>query len=180
MLPKFAYAVLAGALLAIVPARVVAVDGPYTGDLGSAKWFEMMRKAGYHSAMLRALAGSNGQIAIPPDCVEVSVVVTAGGGGPYKGKLPNVRIISTDDRVDNVPRQPFIMHSANEPPNFYTVLKRDLNYQFYWNDNVGNEDHFATWRVPPDAPKQVRLVFAVDPGGRTRISVYSEKVRAAK
>ena len=179
MLVKYAYPLLAVVLLGSVSATG-AVDGPYSGDLGSAKWFDLMRKAGYHSAMLKALPGSNGQIMVPPDCVEVSVVIVSGSGAPFKGKPPNVRILSTDDRMDNVPRLPFIMHGSNEPPNFYTVLKRELNYEFYWNDNAGRDDHFATWRVPADAPKQVRLLFAVDPGGRTKISVYSEKVRAAK
>jgi hypothetical protein len=59
-------------------------------------------------------------------------------------------------------------------------LKKELNYEFYWNDNEGRDDHFGTFRLPADAPKQVRLIFAVDPGGRTRITVYSEKVRASK
>ena len=180
MLVKSAYAFLAAALLGLVPVSGVALDGPYSGDLGNPKWFEMMRQAGHNSAMLKALAGSNGQVAVPPDCVEISVVATAGNGAPYKGKLPNVRIVSTDDRMDNVPRLPFIFQSKTEPPNFYTVLKRELNYEFYWNDEQGREEHFATWKVPSDAPKQVRLVFAVDPGGKCKISVYSEKVRAAK
>jgi hypothetical protein len=147
--------------------------------LGNAKWFEMLRHAGHNSAMLKALPGSNGQIMVPPDCVEVSVVVTAASGAPYKGKLPNVHIVSTDDRVDNVPRFPFIFRSGGEPPNFYTVLKRDLNYDFYWTDPEGREERFATWRIPPDAAKQVRLLFAVDAGGKCRISVYSEKMQAS-
>lgn len=177
---KSAYPLLAAALFAIVSARGAAVDTPYGGDLGNAKWFEMMRKAGHNSAMLKALPGSNGQVAVPPDCVEISVVVTTGTGTPYKGKLPNVRIVSTDDRMDNVPRSPFIFQSSSEPPNFYLVLKKELNYEFFWNDNTGREEHFATWRVPSDAPKQVRLLFGVDAGGKCKISVYSEKVRAAK
>ena len=179
MLVQSAYLWFAVVLLGTVPAPGVPVEGPYSGDLGNAKWFEMMRKAGFNSAMLRALAGSNGQVVVPPDCVEVAVVVTTGTGGPYKGKVPNVRILSTDDRMDNVPRQPFIMQSANEPPNFYTVLRRELNYDLYWNDASGREEHFATWRVPADAPKQLRLIFAVD-GTKCKISVYSEKVRASK
>jgi hypothetical protein len=180
MLVKSAYALLAAALVGIAPAPGAALDGPYSGDLGNAKWFEMMRKAGHNSAMLKALAGSNGQVVVPPDCVEISVVVTGGSGAAYKGKLPNVRIVSTDDRMDNVPRLPFIFQSSSEPPNFYIVLKKELNYEFYWNDNQGREDHFATWRVPPDSPKQVRLLFAVDPVGKCKISVFSEKVRASK
>jgi hypothetical protein len=172
--------VRAVALWGVVTAPGAALDGPYSGDLGNDKWFEMMRKAGFNSAMLKALPGSNGQIAIPPDCVEISVVVTAGNGGFYKTKLPNVRILSTDDRVDNVPRQPFVFQSSTEPPNFYIVLKKELNYEFYWNNNEGREEHFGTFRVPADAPKQLRLIFAVDPSGRTRITVYSEKVRASK
>jgi hypothetical protein len=180
MLVKCAYALLAAALLGTVPAPGAAPDNPYAGDLGNAKWFDMMREAGFNSAMLRALAGSNGQIRIPPDCIEIAVVVTAANGAPYKGKLPNVRVVSTDDRMDNVPRLPFISQSKTEPPNFYLVLKRELNYEFYWNDDQGREEHFATWKVPADAPKQVRLLFAVDPGGHCKISVYSEKVRAAK
>jgi hypothetical protein len=115
---------------------------------------------------------------VPIDCVELSIVVTD-GSGPYKGKLPNVRIVSTDDRVDNVPRYPFIFQGANEPPNFYTVLKRDLNYDFYWVDAQGCEDRFATWKVSADAGKQVRLVFSVDGGVRCKISVYSAEQRRA-
>jgi len=176
---KSAYPFLAAVILGVVPAGA-AVDNPFAGDLGNAKWFDTMRQAGFNSAMLKALPGSNGQVAVPPDCVEIAVVLTAANGTPYKGKVPNVRIVSTDDRVDNVPRLPFILQSKTEPPNFYIVLKRELNYEFYSNDDQGREDHFATWRVPADSPKQVRLVFAADPGGKWKISVFSEKVRAAK
>jgi hypothetical protein len=179
MLIKSAY-LLAAAILGVATASAAGLDGPYGGDLGNAKWFDMMRHAGHNSAMLKALPGSNGQIAVPPDCVEIAVVITAGNGAPYKSKAPNVRIVSTDDRMDNVPRLPFVFQSKTEPPNFYTVLKRELNYEFYWSDDQGREEHFATWRVQSDLPKQVRLLFAVDPGGRCKISVYSEKVRASK
>jgi hypothetical protein len=181
MLIKSVYLLVAAVLFGLFPAAPgFATDAPYSGDLGSSKWFEMMRKAGFNSAMLRALAGSNGQIAIPPDCVEISGVFTVGRGEVVKGKVPTLRILSTDDRVDNVPRTPFITQSANEPPNFYTVLKRELTYEFYWLDNQGRDEQFATWRVPADAPKQVRLIFTIEPGAKCRISVFNEQRPAAK
>lgn len=170
-------AVLLGLFLA---APGFASEAPYSGDLGNSQWFDMMRKAGHNSAMLRALAGSNGQSVVPPDCVEISGVFISGRGDAVKGKLPSLRIVSTDDRVDNVPRSPFIFQGTTEPPNFYTVLKRDLNYEFYWQDDKGRDEHFASWKAPADAPKRVRLVFAMDPGGQCKISVYTEQRRAAK
>jgi hypothetical protein len=179
MLLKSANVLLAAALFGLLSMAAAALDAPYNGDLGSTKWFDLMRNASQNSAMLKALPGSNGQIRVPADCVEVSIVVTD-GSGPYKGKVPTVRIVSTDDRVDNVPRYPFIFQGGNEPPNFYTVLKRDLDYDFYWVDAQGREDRFAIWKVPADAGKQVRLVFAVDGAARCKISVYAEQRRASK
>jgi hypothetical protein len=96
-----------------------------------------------------------------------------------KGKVPTLRIVSTDDRIDNVPRTPYVVQNVNEPPNFYTVLKRELTYEFFWLDGA-RDDLFATWKVPVDAPKQVRLIFALDSTGKCRISVYAEQRRAAK
>lgn len=180
MLIKSAYLWVAAVLFGLFSAAPgFATDSPYSGDLGSSKWFETMRKAGFNSAMLRALAGSNGQIAIPPDCIEISGVFTVGRGEIMKGKVPTLRIVSTDDRMDNVPRTPYVVQSVNEPPNFYTVLKRELTYEFYWLDGA-RDDLFATWKVPVDAPKQVRLIFALDSTGKCRISVYAEQRRAAK
>jgi hypothetical protein len=181
MLMKSAYLGVAAVLMGLFAGEPgFATDAPYSGDLGNSKWFEMMRKAGHNSAMLRALAGSNGQVAVPSDCVEISGIFVSGRGDPWKGKVANVRIVSTDDRMDNVPRSPFIFQGTAEPPNFYTVLKRDLDYAFYWQDEKGRDERFATWKVPGDAPKQVRLVFALDPLGKCKISVFTEPHRAAR
>jgi hypothetical protein len=182
MLITSAYPWVAAVLLGLSPAPPgFATETPYSGDLGTAKWFDMMRQAGQNSAMLRALAGSNGQSVVPPDCVEISGVIISDRGDAYKGKVPNVRIVSADDRVDNVPRSPFIFQgSGPEPPNFYTVLKRDLNYDFYWQDDKGRDERFAVWKAPADGAKQIRLIFALDAGGKCKISVYTEQRRAAK
>jgi hypothetical protein len=181
MLMKSATAWVAAVFLGFfVAANGYATEGPYAAGLGNSQWFDMMRKAGHNSAMLKALAGSNGQTVVPKDCIEISGVFLSGRGDAFKGKLPSLRIVSTDDRVDNVPRSPFIFQGTAEPPNFYTVLKRDQNYDFYWLDDKGRDELFLTWKAPAEAPNRLRLIFTLDPAGKCKISVYSEQRQAAK
>jgi hypothetical protein len=169
---KPASVVAALVMLGIFPARPDSpTENKQPGDVGSTEWFKTMRTSDTNLAMLKALAGSNGQPVVPHDCIEISAVFTFGSGNPYrKGSLPHLRIVSTDDRIDNVPRSPYIYQTPGEAPNFYSVLKRDLTYEFYWLDGI-KEEKFATWRVPPGAAKQLRLVFAIDGRGSGKIAL---------
>ena len=147
----------------------IAVSGP-TDEIGSEKWFEAMRTSDANASMLKALAGSNGLAAVPRDGVEICGLIAFARENPFaKNKLPSLRIVSNDDRVDNVPRTAFIYQKEGERPNFYTVLKRDPAYEFCWLN--GRDEHCAVWRVPADAPKQVQLQLTVDATGNIRISV---------
>jgi hypothetical protein len=165
----------ASVLVALVLLRVLSADTKSTtestspGEVGSTDWFKAMRIADNNLAMLKALPGSNGQAVVPADCVEISAVLNFPGGN-YKERLPHLRIVSSDDRVDNVPRSPYIYQNPGQPPHFYTVLKRDLTYEFYWLDGV-REDRIGTWKVPPGAANQLRLVFAIDARGSGKIAL---------
>jgi hypothetical protein len=140
-------------------------------EIGSSEWFKAMRIADGNSAMLKALPGSNGQPVVPPDCVEISAVLNVAATNPYfKGRLPHLRIVSSDDRVDNVPRSPYIYQTPGQAPHFYTVLKRDLTYEFYWLDGM-REERIGTWKVPAGAGNQLRLIFAIDARGGGKIAL---------
>lgn len=145
---------------------------PAPDAVGSSGWFDSMRKSDMNLAMFKALAGSNSQAVVPPDCVEISGVFALGRTSPFpKSGMPQLRIVSTDDRMDNVPRSPFIYQSESDAPNFYVVLKRELVYDFLWLGDRTVDSHCATWKVPADAPKQLRLVFSVDPQRACKITV---------
>ena len=147
-------------------------------EVGSAEWFKAMRTADGNLAMLKALPGSNGQAVVPPDCVEISAVLNFPAGS-VKERLPHMRILSTDDRVDNVPRSPYIYQTPGQPLHFYTVLKRDLTYEFYWLDGM-REDHIGAWKVPAGAANQLRLVFALDARGSGKISMAGAERKRAR
>jgi hypothetical protein len=158
--------------LGVFPALGSPANDLRPEDVGSSQWFDAMRKSDNNLAMLKALAGSNSQAVVPPDCVEVSGVFTFIRGNPFpKGSIPALRIVSTDDRMDNVPRSPFVYQSNGEAPYFYSVLKRDLLYEFYWLGERSVEGHCSSWKVPADAPKQLRLAFSVGPQGGCKITV---------
>ena len=149
-------------------------------DVGSIEWFKSMRAADSNLAMLKALPGSNGQAIVPRDCVEISAILNFSTAPSHDARLPHLRIVSTDDRVDNVPRSPYIYQTPGQPPHFYTVLKRDLTYEFYWLDGM-REDRLGTWKVPPGASNQLRLVFAIDARGGGKIALAgAERPRNAK
>ena len=172
-MPTRAVVVLVALGLGVVSAstKAPAPEAAQPPELGSAEWFKAMRSSDGNLAMLKALPGSNGQPVVPPDCVEISAVLDVNAAGAqFKSRLPHLRIVSTDDRVDNVPRSPFIYQAPGQPANFYTVLKRDLTYEFYWLDGM-REDKLGTWRVPPGAANQLRLVFAIDARGAGKIAV---------
>jgi hypothetical protein len=140
-------------------------------DIGSPQWFDRMRTADGNVAMLKALAGSNGQPVVPPDCAEISAIISGGRPNTFRGKMPSLRIVSTDDRVDNVPRSPFIHQDNGATPNFYAVLKRGLTYDFYWLTRDGDESRFASWTVPANAPRQLRVSLALDARGNAKITM---------
>ena len=154
----------------IVTLCVGVLSATQNGDIGSPQWFDRMRADDGNVAMLKALAGSNGQPVVPPDCTEISAILT-GSRPNTRGKLPSLRIVSTDDRVDNVPRSPFIHQDNGATPNFYAVLKRGLTYDFYWLTRDGDESRFASWTVPANAPKQLRLSLALDGRGNAKITM---------
>jgi hypothetical protein len=134
-----------------------------------------MRGSNGNPIMLKALAGSNGQPVVPADCVEIAGVITFVRSNPFaQGKLPSLRIVSLNDWIDNVPRSPYIFQNKSEAPNFYSVLKRDLPYHFYWMDQTGREQKCTTWQVPANASKQLKLVFTVDAGGACKITLHGE------
>ena len=159
-----------------VPALSNSPNQPGKPEVGSSEWFHTMRTADGNLAMLKALPGSNGQAVVPPDCVEVSAVFKLAAGYPHRKRMPHLRIVSTDDRIDNVPRSPYIYQTPGQDPDFYMVLKRELTYEFYWLD-AATDERFAIWRVPSGAPKQLQLIFAIDARGSGRISIAAAERR---
>ena len=70
---------------------------PAADAVGSSGWFEAMRKADMNLSMFKALAGSNSQAVVPPDCVEIAGVFSFARGNPFfKNGLAALRIVSAD------------------------------------------------------------------------------------
>jgi hypothetical protein len=155
--------VLLGILFANASAR-----GALGNDIGTTQWFDKMRAADNNHAMLKALAGSNGQAVVPADCTEVSAILNIQPPKTPKGKPAHLRIVATDDREDNVPRSPYIYQENTGPSNFYVVLRRGLTYDFFWLLET-DEQRFASWGVPANAPKQLRVSLSFDAKGSAKI-----------
>jgi hypothetical protein len=181
MLIKSATLWVAAVLLGFFPAaHGFATEAPYSGDLGNPQWFDMMRKAGHNSAMLRALAGSNGQSVVPPDCVEISGVFVSERGDAFKRRCPTF----TSSRPTTgwtMSRSPFVFQGTKEPPNFYTVLKRDLNYDSTGGRTIRPRRTFCHLEgVRRRSPAGAAGLRARLGRQRCKISVYTEQRRAAK
>ncbi len=152
----------------LVVAQRSTTNGAYGGYLGSSAWFASMRQSAQNMEMLRRLGGGSVRQPVPPNYVEVAGEFVFPQGNPFpKGRLPNLRIKCNCG--DSVERAPFIQQSG-EAATFYTVLQRGQPYTFTWMYYFGGKEAFASYTVPGNAPKQIKVAFAIDGKGHGRVA----------